>query len=139
DRGLRLDRLTGGRLDPGLGRRRCLLATLLRCGLRLVHLDLRPLVLAREREERDLVVAALARLPHQRGDRVAHAGALADPRVDLLQVEAQLRRLTARVVEPERVEVLTTARLGAVGHHHAIARLLLPANAPESDRYGHVC
>src|SRR5690606_3653439 len=87
----------------------------------------------------DLVIAAATRLPHERGNRVAHAGALAHPRVDLLQVETQLRGLLARIVEADRVEVLTTARLGAVGDHHAVARLLLPANAPESDRYVQVC
>src|SRR5690606_23903358 len=86
----------------------------------------------------DRLVPALARLADQRCRRLRHFRAPRQPLVHLLQIDPELGRLSPRVVEAQRLDVLTAPGRLRVRNHQSVARLLLPANAPEADSNGHV-
>src|SRR5262245_29087239 len=70
-------------------------------------------------------------------DQLAHRrrrlGALADPGVDLLEVDLDQRRLGLRVVPADGLDVAPIPRGARIGHHNAIDGVLLASHAGQSN------
>src|SRR5687767_13954101 len=80
------------------------------------------------RRDLELVRATAACFANQRFRGFAHAGATLDPLVHFREIDAELCRVTTRIVEAESIEVSATTRILRLGDDDAIAGLLLAPN-----------